>query len=147
MSKVTKLTKLGKADKGKFQQKGVSRIELADGTVLEIPIKSIGINFRDKLEDAYPYPEPPVTKIFNKQLKRFEEIPNTNDPKWKAECAKIDNIRVYATVIWGIDIEIEGDSLEDKVQTLLDTGIPAGAFSKIAQDIMKLSGIDQEQFQ
>jgi len=146
-SKAVELKKLTKSDAGKFQQTGQSKIKLANGEEYVIPIKSLGVNIQERLEDEFPYPEVPVIKRFNKATHQWEHIPNDADPEFLHRKKEIDSLRTYAVVLWGTDLEIEGATFEEKIKTLIDTGLPAGAFTQLSQDILKLSQVEEETFQ
>lgn len=109
---------------------------------LEMTIKPLPINFQDKLSEELPYPE--KKKVFNKALKRFE-YKETLD--WEEEKKKIDALRTYAVFVMGTVEEIEGKDLKDKIETLVDTGLPIGYFVEVVNEIQELSGISDSEFQ
>jgi hypothetical protein len=144
VSKIIKLDKLTKADKGRFEQKSTVKLELPSGEILEIPIKAVPINIQDKVAELFPYPEKP--KRFNKQTRQWEYI---ETDEWQEEVQKVDVMRTYAFVLMGIDedrLQIEGDTVQEKIETLIATGLPMGAFLEIAKAIQELSMIREDEF-
>jgi len=146
-NKPVELKKLSKSDAGKFQQTGQSILKLANGQEVVINIKSLGVNLQERLEDEWPYPEVPTIKRFNRQTQAWEYIPNDSDAEYQRKLKEVNTMRTYQIVLWGVDLDIEGENFEEKVKTLIGSGFPVGAFSKLAEDIMKLSQVDQETFQ
>lgn len=135
--------------KGVFEAKEVFKLDIS-GKKVEIPVKSLAVNFQDELDEHFPYPDPP--KKPNKKTHQFE--PDYDDPAYLKDCEAIDRIRIYATVVMAIDgnlkvdgeeYALEGDPIE-KVEALMDTKIPLGQWSKIAERIQEISGIDEDSF-
>jgi hypothetical protein len=135
--------------KGVFEAKEVFKLDIS-GKKVEVPVKSLAVNFQDELDEYFPYPDPP--KKPNKKTHQFE--PDYDDPGYLKDCEAIDRIRIYATVVLAIDgnIKVDGEeyALEgepaDKVEALMDTKIPLGQWSKIAERIQEISGIDEDSF-
>jgi hypothetical protein len=135
--------------KGVFEAKEVFTIEINKMKV-EIPVKSLPVNFQDELDEHFPYPEAP--KKPNKKTHRFES--DYEDPAYLKDCEAIDRIRVYATVVMAIDgnVKIDGEeyALEgepyDQIEALMETKIPLGYWTKIAERIQEISGIDEDSF-
>lgn len=129
-----------KQDKGAFNLKKEIKMEIGD-RVLEFTIKPLPVNFQDTLAEELPYPE--KKKVFNKKTKRFEY---GETPTWEEDRKKIDSLRTYAVFVMGVEDEIEGENLKDKIETLIDTGLPIGYFIEVVDEIQTLSGISDSEF-
>jgi len=139
-----KMAGFTKQDAGMFNQRSVFQLKL-DDKVLDIPIISLSSNINDIISEELPYPQPP--KKFIKATKSFSC--NYEDEEYLEQKAKIDRLRTYAMVIHGIDqaqFPIEGNTLYEKIDTLIGTGIPIGFFAQIADAIGELSGISRAEF-
>ncbi len=130
-----------KKDKGKFNTTKKISMEIGKEK-LDFTIKSLPVNFQDTLADELPYP--PKKKVFNKAKKIFEY---KETPDWEEQKKKIDGLRTYAVFVMGVEEEIEGETLEDKIETLIDTGIPIGYFVEVVNEIQALSGLSDSEFQ
>lgn len=113
-----------------------------DDRELVINIKALPVNFQDIIAEELPYPELP--KVFNKSKKRFE---GRETAAWENEKRKIDSLRTYAVFVLGVEDEIEGENLKDKIETLIDTELPIGYFIEVVNEIQTLSGISDSEFQ
>lgn len=135
---------------GMFEVSDKCTLEIGDNTVV-LNIKSLPVNFSDELDEILPYPKTPRKP--NKKTHQFEDDPN--DPKYKEERAKVERLRVYATVLMGLkedvilvngeEFVLEGD-IYAKIDALLETRIPMGYWIDIAKQINELSGIKEEDF-
>src|SRR6056297_3142989 len=130
-----------KKDKGKFNTTKKISMEIGDQK-LDFTIKSLPVNFQDQIAEELPYP--PKKKVFNKAKKIFEY---KETPDWEDQKKKIDGLRTYAVFVMGTVDEIEGDDLSEKIETLIDTGIPIGYFIEIVKEIQTLSGLSDSEFQ
>jgi hypothetical protein len=130
-----------KKDKNKYVLTKKLSMKVGKDT-LEMTIKPLPINFQDLLNDELPYPA--KKKVFNKSTKSwgYKETPDYDEKK-----KKIDALRTYALFVMGTVEEIEGDTLNDKIETLIDTGLPIGYFIEVVNEIQALSGITDSEFQ
>lgn len=130
---------------GVFRQKKDYRITFPNGESITFPLKSLPTNVADIISDALPYPAAP--KKFDRETKTWGQ--DLSSPEFLKEKAKIDAARTYALVIYGIDetlFPIQGNTLLEKIDTLIKTEIPLGYFSKIANAVGELSGISSDEF-
>lgn len=135
--------------KGKFESRDVFPLEI-NGMKVEVPIKSLPVNFQDELDEKFPYPEAPRKP--NKKTHQFE--PDYEDPKYLEEVKAVDRVRIYATVVMAIDgslkvdgeeYALDGDSY-DMIDSLIETKIPLGSWAKIAERVQEISGITEDEF-
>ncbi|NLT46003.1 MAG: hypothetical protein GXX80_10915 [Thermotogaceae bacterium] len=135
--------------KGVFEAREVFKMEIT-GKKVEIPVKSLAVNFQDELDEQFPYPEAP--KKPNKKTHKFE--PDYEDQGYLKDCEAIDRIRIYATVAMAIDGKIKVDGEEyaiegepyEMIDSIMDTKIPLGYWTKLAERIQEISGIDEDSF-
>lgn len=125
----------------KFETRKKIKLQIGERK-LEINIKALPMNFQDIIAEELPYPA--MKKVFNKSTKKWEY---KESPEWETEKRKIDSLRTYAVFVLGVEDEIEGVDLKDKIDTLLDTGLPIGYFIEIVNEIQALSGISDTEFQ
>ena len=130
-----------KNDKNKFNLSKEISMRVGEET-LKFRIKPLPVNFQDTIAEELPYPDMP--KVFNKAKKQFE---HRETPQWETDRKKIDSLRTYAVFVLGVEDEIEGTDLKDKIETLLDTGLPIGYFIEAVKEIQTLSGITDSEFQ
>lgn len=117
--------------------------------VLEVPIKSVSPSITDEIEDKYDAMKPAVPAYFDKGLKKWLEIPkDTSDPslrkqyiEYEKKIKKIDSNKFAELVLQFLDIEIDGETVEDKIKVLREE-IPLGNYYKIIEAGYKLSGVD-----
>lgn len=130
-----------KKDKDKFNLTKKLKMKVGKDD-LEMTIKPLPINFQDILNEELPYPA--KKKVFNKSNKSWEY---RETPDWEEEKKKVDALRTYALFVMGTVEEIEGKDLTDKIETLIDTGLPIGYFAEVVREVQELSGISDSEFQ
>lgn len=117
--------------------------------IMEVPIKSVSPNITDAIENKYDKLMPPVPTYFDNSLKKWfaitEDTLNPDHKKlydeYAKETKKIETMKFAELVLAFLDIEIEGETLDEKVHNLREE-IPVGHYYKIVQEGYKLSGIE-----
>lgn len=114
-----------------------------DSGVLRVPVKGLSLKDQNELEDKYQLPEPPK---FWKKVQGSDKpamVENTDDPKYIAEVKQIQKDQTRENILRGLDFEIEGKTIEDKWQALLDTGLAVGDIVLLSTKIMELSNLKE----
>lgn len=114
-----------------------------DSGNLRVPVKGLSLKDQNELEEKYQLPEAP------KQWKRVQGfdkpimVENTDDPAYQKEKRQIILNQTRENILRGIDIEIEGSSIDEKWQALLDTGLAVGDIVLLSSKIMELSNLKE----
>ena len=127
---------------------GFVQLEYPDA-IYEVPIKSVSPNVTDAIEDKYESLRPPVPTYFDNELKKWFEVkedtlnPNHKEQydKYAKKAREIETMRFAELVLAFIDMEIEGETLEEKIHNLRED-IPIGHYYKIVEAGYSLSGIN-----
>lgn len=111
--------------------------------ILRVPVKGLSLKDQNELEDKYQLPEVPK---FWKKVQGSDKpamVENTDDPKYIAEVKQIQKDQTRENILRGIDISIEGKTIEEKWQALLDTGMAVGDIILLSSKIMELSNLKE----
>jgi len=120
--------------------KGFVDIQRED-KLLRIPVKGLSLKEQEEIEEKYQVPEPP--KMWKKVQGSDSPIlvKADDDPKY---LKNINNLRKNSgreMVIRGLDILVPGETIEEKWEALLDTGLVIGDLEKLTQKILELSNL------
>ena len=120
--------------------KGFVDIQRED-KLLRIPVKGLSLKEQEEIEEKYQVPEPPKMwkKVQGSDTPILTEA--TDDPKYLKTIRDIRKNSGRETVIKGLDIEIPGETTEQKWQALLDTGFAVGDLEQITRRILELSNL------
>ena len=120
--------------------KGFVDIQRED-KLLRIPVKGLSLKEQEEIEEKYQVPEPP--KMWKKVQGSDTPIltESTDDPKYLKTVRDIRKNSGRETVLKGLDIEIPGETTEQKWQALLDTGFAVGDLEQITRRILELSNL------
>lgn len=150
--KIVRLDAIKKGEKI-FEATGVSKLKVQRGdevVTIEVPIKSTGV--REVLElMERERPKPPKRKMWIKKEEAEQYgirvsgpgtwvlVYDLADEAYNEKLREWEQKRNFAILLRGIAVPIEGETDEEKIQTLLDSGLTPQHLNQLLKDILNLT--------
>ncbi len=112
-----------------------------NGVVLRVGIKGISFKAQQEIEDKYQLPRPPVQYKRVPGMDKPQPVSNTEDAEYLKEIKRLSRDSFRETVLAGLDIEIDGNTIDEKWLALQNTGLVAGDIEFLAAGILQLSNL------
>ena len=143
-----------------FESSGYSKLKVTHkgkAEILEIPIKSSGVqDLIDKFMKKEPPPKPPRIRQYIKPgspeartsgLSGFQWVYDTTDQDYQKKLEEYNMRLGWKVILAGLDVDIEGETEEEKIKTLQEAGITDNHIQQLVQDIQALTKLEKEEME
>ena len=154
-----KISKITRKDK-LFESSGYSKLKVTKkgkAQILEIPIKSSGVqDLIDEFTRKVPPPKAPRIRQYIRPnsmeakqsgLSGFQWVYDLTDEKYKKALDEYNMKLGWKVILAGLDLEIEGETDEEKIKTLQEAGITDNHIKQLVEDIQNLTKIENEELE